>query len=166
MLLTVAIPFAFLVGKVSIIFLLYRLLVIYTYTSLLRGRILLQSNYSPADCMGRAIPVYSTRKLNPTPKIKIFIWYDFISCTTGYISTSINDGPGCLTLRCPDPSCGAAIGQDMVNNLSSADDKDKYNRYFLRSFVEDNRKVVSWLKWTFFFYSLIKAMTVSLSNQN
>lgn len=60
---------------------------------------------------------------------------------TGYIGTSINDGPGCLMLRCPDPSCGAAVGQDMVNNLASNDDKVKYNRYFLRSFVEDNRKV-------------------------
>lgn len=44
-------------------------------------------------------------------------------------------------LRCPDPSCSAAIGQDMVIKLVSNDDKEKYNRYFLRSFVEDNRKV-------------------------
>ncbi|XP_057475852.1 probable E3 ubiquitin-protein ligase ARI7 isoform X2 [Actinidia eriantha] len=61
----------------------------------------------------------------------------------GYISTSINDGPGCLMLRCPDPSCGAAIGQDMINLLASKDDKEKYNRYFLRSYIEDNRKA----KW-------------------
>ncbi|KAF9587475.1 hypothetical protein IFM89_003414 [Coptis chinensis] len=27
------------------------------------------------------------------------------TCWKGYISTSINDGPGCLILRCPDPSC-------------------------------------------------------------
>ncbi|KAG8380336.1 hypothetical protein BUALT_Bualt06G0005000 [Buddleja alternifolia] len=45
--------------------------------------------------------------------------------------------------RCPDPSCGAAVGQDMVNKLASTDDKEKYDRYFLRSFVEDNRKT----KW-------------------
>lgn len=60
---------------------------------------------------------------------------------TGYIGTAITDGPGCLMLRCPDPSCGAAVGHDMVNKLASNDDKEKYNRYFLRSFVEDNRKV-------------------------
>ncbi|EYU39736.1 hypothetical protein ABFS82_06G177500 [Erythranthe guttata] len=66
-----------------------------------------------------------------------------VLCWQGYISTSINDGPGCLMLRCPDPSCNAAIGQDMVTNLASNDDKEKYNRYFLRSFVEDNRKT----KW-------------------
>ncbi|PSR98134.1 E3 ubiquitin-protein like [Actinidia chinensis var. chinensis] len=65
------------------------------------------------------------------------------ACWQGYISTSINDGPGCLMLRCPDPSCGAAIGQDMINLLASKDDKEKYNRYFLRSFIEDNRKA----KW-------------------
>ncbi|GAY60964.1 hypothetical protein CUMW_206140 [Citrus unshiu] len=65
------------------------------------------------------------------------------SCWTGYISTAINDGPGCLMLRCPDPSCGAAVGQDMIYLLSSDEDKVKYNRYFIRSYVEDNRKT----KW-------------------
>ncbi|KAK2975017.1 hypothetical protein RJ640_001227 [Escallonia rubra] len=66
-----------------------------------------------------------------------------VTCWRGYISTAINDGPGCLMLRCPDPSCGAAIGQDMINVLASGEDKEKYNRYFLRSFIEDNRKT----KW-------------------
>ncbi|CAH1446499.1 unnamed protein product [Lactuca virosa] len=66
-----------------------------------------------------------------------------VTCWKGYISTSINDGPGCLTLRCPDPSCGAAVGQDMIVSMVSHDDAEKYQRYFLRSFVEDNRKT----KW-------------------
>ncbi|PWA41235.1 Zinc finger, C6HC-type [Artemisia annua] len=36
--------------------------------------------------------------------------------TTGcaYISISINDGPGCLSLRCPDPSCHVAVGVNMA----------------------------------------------------
>ena len=59
----------------------------------------------------------------------------------GYIGTSINDGPGCLVLRCPDPSCGAAVGQDMINLLASDEDKEKYDRYLLRSYIEDNKKV-------------------------
>ncbi|KAG9145212.1 hypothetical protein Leryth_008971 [Lithospermum erythrorhizon] len=66
-----------------------------------------------------------------------------VSCWQGYINSSINDGPGCLMLRCPDPSCSAAVGQDMVNLLVSDDDKAKYNRYLLRSFIEGNRKT----KW-------------------
>lgn len=65
------------------------------------------------------------------------------TCWKAYITTSINDGPGCLTLRCPDPSCDAAIGQDMIDTLTSGEDKDKYNRYLLRSYIEDNRKT----KW-------------------
>ncbi|VFQ62552.1 unnamed protein product [Cuscuta campestris] len=66
-----------------------------------------------------------------------------VTCWQGYICTSINDGPGCLMLRCPDPSCSAAVGQDMVNAFATQDDRDKYNRYFIRSFIEDNRKT----KW-------------------
>ncbi|XP_057957773.1 probable E3 ubiquitin-protein ligase ARI8 [Malania oleifera] len=65
------------------------------------------------------------------------------TCWRGYISTSINDGPGCLMLRCPDPSCGAAVGQDMIDKLVTYEDKEKYSRYLLRSYIEDNRKT----KW-------------------
>ncbi|XP_061374631.1 probable E3 ubiquitin-protein ligase ARI7 isoform X1 [Gastrolobium bilobum] len=63
-----------------------------------------------------------------------------VSCWEGYIGTSINDGPGCLMLRCPDPTCGAAVGQDMINLLASKEDKHKYARYLLRSYIEDNKK--------------------------
>lgn len=65
----------------------------------------------------------------------------------GYISTAITDGPGCLMLRCPDPSCSAAIGLDMIKKLANNEDKKKYNRYFIRSFVEDNRKVIVRIKF-------------------
>ncbi|KAJ6726822.1 RBR FAMILY RING FINGER AND IBR DOMAIN-CONTAINING [Salix purpurea] len=67
------------------------------------------------------------------------------SCWAGFLisSTAINDGPGCLMLRCPDPSCNAAVGQDMIYALTSEEDGDKYSRYFIRSYIEDNRKT----KW-------------------
>ncbi|XP_022873122.1 probable E3 ubiquitin-protein ligase ARI8 isoform X2 [Olea europaea var. sylvestris] len=65
------------------------------------------------------------------------------TCWKAYICTSINDGPGCLTLRCPDPSCNAAIGQDMINMLAPDGDREKYCRYLIRSYVEDSRKT----KW-------------------
>ncbi|XP_057837830.1 probable E3 ubiquitin-protein ligase ARI8 isoform X2 [Cryptomeria japonica] len=64
-------------------------------------------------------------------------------CWTGYIHTSVNDGPGCLSLRCPVPSCGAAVDENMVLSLVSDEDRTKYTRYLLRSYVEDNRKT----KW-------------------
>ncbi|KAJ0972327.1 hypothetical protein J5N97_020286 [Dioscorea zingiberensis] len=64
-------------------------------------------------------------------------------CWRGYISTSISDGPGCLTLRCPDPSCGAAIGQDMITVLATSEDAEKYSKYLIRSYIENNRKT----KW-------------------
>ncbi|XP_011026388.1 PREDICTED: probable E3 ubiquitin-protein ligase ARI7 [Populus euphratica] len=65
------------------------------------------------------------------------------TCWAGYISTTINDGPGCLMLRCPDPSCPAAVDQDMINLLAPDEDKEKYSRYLLRSYIEDNKKT----KW-------------------
>ncbi|XP_045803120.1 probable E3 ubiquitin-protein ligase ARI8 [Trifolium pratense] len=65
------------------------------------------------------------------------------SCWGGYIGTSISDGPGCLMLRCPDPACKAAVDQDMINLVASDEDKEKYDRYLLRSYIEDNKKT----KW-------------------
>ncbi|GAB2229164.1 hypothetical protein Droror1_Dr00023300 [Drosera rotundifolia] len=64
-------------------------------------------------------------------------------CWSGYVGTAINDGPGCLGLRCPDPSCSAAVCEDIINAVASEEDKEKYARYFLRSYIEDNRKA----KW-------------------
>lgn len=64
-------------------------------------------------------------------------------CWRGYIGTAINDGPGCLMLRCPDPSCSAAVGQCMVNTFASETDREKYSQYLLRSYIENNRKT----KW-------------------
>lgn len=67
--------------------------------------------------------------------------FDLKFVMAGYITTSISDGPGCLMLRCPDPSCDAVVGQDMINGLATTDDKEKYARYLHRSYIEDNRKV-------------------------
>lgn len=67
------------------------------------------------------------------------------ACWEGYINTSINEGSSCLILRCPEPSCNAAVGPDMVDSFASSSGgfKDKYNRYLLRSYIEENR----YIKW-------------------
>ncbi|KAI3961933.1 hypothetical protein MKW92_044326 [Papaver armeniacum] len=46
------------------------------------------------------------------------------SCWKGYIGTSVNDGPGCLKLPCPEPSCNAANAAK--NHLA------KYSHYYER----------------------------------
>ncbi|VVB07475.1 unnamed protein product [Arabis nemorensis] len=49
-----------------------------------------------------------------------------ITCWTGYIAAKIDDGPGCLMVKCPEPSCSAAIGQDLIDKVTNEKDKDKY----------------------------------------
>ncbi|KAL3649957.1 hypothetical protein CASFOL_006360 [Castilleja foliolosa] len=63
-------------------------------------------------------------------------------CWKTYISVSIENGPGCLTLKCPEPDCQSNPGIDMVDLVSSQDDKNKYYQYLYRSYVESspNRK--------------------------
>ncbi|KAL7109197.1 hypothetical protein ACP275_06G160300 [Erythranthe tilingii] len=57
-------------------------------------------------------------------------------CWKNYVTFSINEGPGCLSLCCPEPGCKARVGPDMMDLLASEEEKEKYNRYLLRSYVE------------------------------
>ncbi|KAK9665548.1 hypothetical protein RND81_14G119200 [Saponaria officinalis] len=66
-----------------------------------------------------------------------------LSCWTEYISEAINDGPECLTLRCPEGSCEAAVGIELIELVSNEDDKKKFHDYRLQSFITGRRKA----KW-------------------
>ncbi|KAL8199317.1 hypothetical protein R6Q57_012885 [Mikania cordata] len=65
------------------------------------------------------------------------------TCWKGYVCTAIDDGPGCLTLRCPEVSCDAAVGPGMVHALVGEKKAKKYELFMLRSYVECNKKI----KW-------------------
>ncbi|KAF9624662.1 hypothetical protein IFM89_012839 [Coptis chinensis] len=64
-------------------------------------------------------------------------------CWKGYITISINDGPGCLTMRCPEIKCVAAVDDELVNQLVSNEEQWKYLRFLLRSYVEVKKRI----KW-------------------
>ncbi|KAK3278739.1 hypothetical protein CYMTET_13334 [Cymbomonas tetramitiformis] len=64
-------------------------------------------------------------------------------CWQGYLKTGINDGPGCLSMRCPLPDCNSLVPETLIEELVEADELAKYKRFHLRSYVEDNHKV----KW-------------------
>ncbi|XP_074291227.1 putative E3 ubiquitin-protein ligase ARI8 isoform X2 [Silene latifolia] len=65
------------------------------------------------------------------------------ACWTAYVSEAINDGPGCLTLRCPTPSCEAAVGIGLIELVSNQDDLKKFDDYLVKSYVAGSRKT----KW-------------------
>ncbi|ESQ51856.1 hypothetical protein EUTSA_v10017564mg, partial [Eutrema salsugineum] len=67
------------------------------------------------------------------------------TCWKGYITAKINDGQACLMVKCPEPSCSAVVSQDMVNKvITKEEDKQKYYRYFFRSYVEASGKKIKW----------------------
>ena len=83
------------------------------------------------------------------PKKGNFWWLK--SNFVGYISAAISGGPGCLSLRCPDPSCGSMVLQGMVNKLAKDEDKEKYARFLLRAYVEGSKKVNKFEQADWFF---------------
>ncbi|KAM1022266.1 hypothetical protein ACFX2A_044308 [Malus domestica] len=67
-----------------------------------------------------------------------------------YVRESIsNDCVGCLSLKCPHPGCGAAVGEDLIlpvlaTKANNDPDKAKYSQYLLRSYVEDCKGKRKW----------------------
>ncbi|CAH9072171.1 unnamed protein product [Cuscuta europaea] len=64
-------------------------------------------------------------------------------CWRSYIGTAVADGPGCLSLRCPEPSCKNAVNLDAIELLATEEDKKKYFSFLFRSYIEENPKI----KW-------------------
>ncbi|XP_012836673.1 PREDICTED: probable E3 ubiquitin-protein ligase ARI7 [Erythranthe guttata] len=60
----------------------------------------------------------------------------FLNSINTYIAASIDSGPGCLGLRCPEPKCKPYPGLELIDSLASDYNKGKYYKYLLGSYVE------------------------------
>ncbi|KAL6654618.1 hypothetical protein ACP70R_008083 [Stipagrostis hirtigluma subsp. patula] len=65
-------------------------------------------------------------------------------CWRGYVRAAVDDGARCLSLRCPDPSCSAAVVQELVDEVAEDGDKALYERFALRSYVEESGGRIKW----------------------
>ncbi|CAD6252755.1 unnamed protein product [Miscanthus lutarioriparius] len=66
------------------------------------------------------------------------------ACWRGYIRAAVEDGPRCLSLRCPDPSGSAAVVRELVDEVAAAEDRIRYARFALWSFVDESGGRVKW----------------------
>ncbi|KAM0062819.1 putative transcription factor C2H2 family [Helianthus debilis subsp. tardiflorus] len=64
-------------------------------------------------------------------------------CWKGYVGMAVQDGMGCLSLRCPKPGCEAAVSPGMVNELVDEKERKRYEGYVLRTYVESSKR----MKW-------------------
>lgn len=62
-------------------------------------------------------------------------------CWQGYVHASIENGPSCLDLRCPDPPCKAVVPTSLILSVADSDHRKHYEEFSLRSFVDDNKKI-------------------------
>jgi ariadne-1 len=66
-------------------------------------------------------------------------------CWRGYVGAAVGDGgPRCLSLRCPDPACSAAVVRGLVDAVAGAADRVRYARFALRSYVEESGGRIKW----------------------
>ena len=66
-------------------------------------------------------------------------------CYRQYIVQSVNEGAGCLALRCPMPDCKRVLPVELVRQLCSGQNDNnmslnRYDRFFIDSFVNDDRR--------------------------
>jgi ariadne-1 len=64
-------------------------------------------------------------------------------CWGGYVHAAVEEGARCLSIRCPDPSCSAAVVQDLVHDVADPNDARRYAEFLARSYVEESKK----LRW-------------------
>ena len=67
-----------------------------------------------------------------------------VECWRGYVRAAVEDGPRCLSLRCPDTSCSAAVARELVDEVADAKDRARYARFALWSFVDESGGRVKW----------------------
>ena len=68
-----------------------------------------------------------------------------VTCWKSYISSAINDSAiGSLTLKCPGFKCRVAVTRDLIDELVSIEEKEKFDDYVVRSYVECKRKNIKW----------------------
>ncbi|CAN1171569.1 Probable E3 ubiquitin-protein ligase ARI7 [Linum perenne] len=60
-------------------------------------------------------------------------------CWRQYIAKIVNEGARCLKLRCPEPWCGVAAGDDLIGEIADSKDRERYFNFVLRSYIEENR---------------------------
>ena len=67
-------------------------------------------------------------------------------CWAGYVAAAVGDGPRCLSMRCPDPSCSAPVVRELVDKVLAAGAKERarYARFWLRSYVEESGGRIKW----------------------
>nr|BAK06149.1 predicted protein [Hordeum vulgare subsp. vulgare] len=64
-------------------------------------------------------------------------------CWSGYVRTAVGDGVRCLSIRCPDMACSAAVVRDLVDDVADAKDAKRYGEFLVRSYVEESKR----LRW-------------------
>lgn len=65
-------------------------------------------------------------------------------CWQGYVHAAVDDGARCLSLRCPDPSCSAAVARELVDEVAAEEDRIRYASFAFRSYVEDSGERMKW----------------------
>ncbi|XP_022748052.1 probable E3 ubiquitin-protein ligase ARI5, partial [Durio zibethinus] len=64
-------------------------------------------------------------------------------CWTNYIRNYIREGTGPLMIRCPEPSCRAALHQELFDKIATEEQMDRFLSYLIKSFVE-NQRTIKW----------------------
>eukprot|EP00668_Euglena_longa_P004748 GGOE01005546.1.p1 GENE.GGOE01005546.1~~GGOE01005546.1.p1 ORF type:complete len:630 (+),score=206.80 GGOE01005546.1:54-1892(+) len=62
-------------------------------------------------------------------------------CWMQYLSGKVDDGPSCVQTHCPAPKCWQAVDELLFQELLPQDTLARYQKFLLRSFVEDNPNI-------------------------
>jgi len=64
-------------------------------------------------------------------------------CWKEYLTCKIKEGTSCLLTKCPNSNCKIIVDETLVISIVEKNEKEKYEKYLTRSFIDDNPHV----KW-------------------
>jgi ariadne-1 len=65
------------------------------------------------------------------------------ACYAEYLKAAVQDGPQCTRTHCPEHKCTQVVPRSVFQHFvaSGSEEREKYDRYVLRSFVETNKNM-------------------------
>jgi ariadne-1 len=63
-------------------------------------------------------------------------------CYGNYLRAAVSDGPTCVSTHCPEHKCKQTVTKSVFHSfLTDPDERDKYDGYFLRNFIEKSKNM-------------------------
>eukprot|EP01035_Chromulina_nebulosa_P021907 gene21907-28362_t len=64
-----------------------------------------------------------------------------LTCYSEYVKSQINDGPSCITMKCPEFKCTQVVSRLVISSITEPAIYSKYRMYVTRNYIDTSRNM-------------------------